>query len=101
MLDQGAEGLINRRLWMWIKWSHHVAVLHFGSQQLSLEVQKHIFFCWFNKNLHDHDVNVCRASADVKPKKLKYSQSVLTTTLIGSLDHCSPLFYDRLIAARL
>lgn len=44
MLDQGAEGLINRRLWMWIKWSHHVAVLHFGSQQLSLEVQKHIFF---------------------------------------------------------
>lgn len=59
------------------------------------------FFCWFNKNLHDHDVNVCRASADVKPKKLKYSQSVLTATLIESLDHCSPLFYDRLIAACL
>ena len=78
-----------------------MAVLHFGSQQLSLEVQKHIFFCWFNKNLHEQDVNVRRAPANVWPKKLKHSQNVLTVTLMESLDHCSPLFYDLLLAACL
>ena len=44
MLDQRAEGLISLQLWMWIKWSHHVAILHCGSQQLSLEVQRQIYF---------------------------------------------------------